>query len=55
MGQINGNQVKLYATYGGATVALKDIEKAVSSIKGLDTEDWKVEQRALAKAISSKR
>jgi len=43
--------VTLFATWGGATVTFKDLEKAVSGIAGAEGDDFRKEQRALGNAL----
>ena len=52
-GKVDNDQVELYATYGRFTLALKDVEEAISNISPKDVEDAKDQQRALYNALFS--
>lgn len=51
VGKVVGDQVTLFATFGGVTISLKDLEKAVAGIEGEGADDWRKEQRALGNAL----
>lgn len=53
VGTVDGDQVTLYATYGGVTLALKRLEEAVATIAEGDAEGPRQEPRALANALFS--
>jgi len=53
VGTVESDQVTLYATYGGVTLALKHLEEAITTIADGDAEGPRQEQRALANALIS--
>lgn len=52
VGVIEGDQVKLYATYGGQTVPASDVEARILAIEVEENEDHDTQQRRIVTVLA---